>query len=347
MVRRAFDGWIIPVVIVAFASALWSVSPELSMRRAIAFALTIYVAAVMASVFSARDFLRLLALVLTLIVIASIVVELAGLRPGIGADDFIGDLAGETHWSGVFFTKNELARVSALQVFSCFVLWIDRAVNRRTLVVAMMLGVVALSNAQSAGANVFLGLALGAALLAGTYTLRKSLRIAAPFLAAGLLLIAFGFVYSNWLDSLLVFLGRDPTLTGRLVLWDYALSASAQRPVSGYGYAAFWGSPSGPAAGLNSHLRQVVPNAHNGYLEVMLGLGWVGLCLSIVWLLSLLRRGTGIARDNRVLGAWSCGLAVGLMAYCFSESVLISANSLWTIAPVVAMGQINMLRGER
>jgi exopolysaccharide production protein ExoQ len=77
--------------------------------------------------------------------------------------------------------------------------------------------------------------------------------------------------------------GRDSTLTGRTRLWNTVLSLTAN-PLFGAGYESFW---------LGERLQKVWetnwehPNqAHNGYLEVYLDLGWVGLgllALVMVW----------------------------------------------------------------
>ena len=70
--------------------------------------------------------------------------------------------------------------------------------------------------------------------------------------------------------------GRDQTLTGRTALWHQVLGMTVN-PVFGAGYESFW---------LGGRLEQMWqvnwehPNqAHNGYLEVYLDLGWIGLAL--------------------------------------------------------------------
>ncbi|MBE0657331.1 MAG: O-antigen ligase family protein [Bryobacteraceae bacterium] len=70
--------------------------------------------------------------------------------------------------------------------------------------------------------------------------------------------------------------GRDPSLTGRDHIWRVVLSMGTN-PLVGTGYESFWLGPrlleawSRAGNGLNQ--------AHNGYLEVYLNLGMIGLCL--------------------------------------------------------------------
>jgi O-antigen ligase len=69
-------------------------------------------------------------------------------------------------------------------------------------------------------------------------------------------------------------LGRNPTLTGRTDIWRAALTIPNNR-LFGAGYESFW---------LGSRLQQMwsaIPGlrlneAHNGYVELVLTLGWVG-----------------------------------------------------------------------
>ena len=77
--------------------------------------------------------------------------------------------------------------------------------------------------------------------------------------------------------------GRDATLTGRTGLWETLLREPID-PVVGVGYASFW---------LGERLTRfwaMYPTsppieAHNGYLEVYINLGLIGVCLiaGVLW----------------------------------------------------------------
>jgi exopolysaccharide production protein ExoQ len=78
-------------------------------------------------------------------------------------------------------------------------------------------------------------------------------------------------------------LGRDATLTGRTDIWAGLLPVAERRPIFGSGFGALW-TPDTMAAGTG------VNEAHNGYLEVLLQLGLVGLLLTAMFLLSCGRK---------------------------------------------------------
>jgi exopolysaccharide production protein ExoQ len=95
-------------------------------------------------------------------------------------------------------------------------------------------------------------------------------------LVVAALAIAFFALFLNIGAGLVQTLGRDPTLTGRTELWAQVLRMNRD-PILGTGFESFW---------LGSRLERLWsiywwhPNqAHNGYIEVFLNLGGVGIAL--------------------------------------------------------------------
>ena len=85
-------------------------------------------------------------------------------------------------------------------------------------------------------------------------------------------------LFALFLDSggdLVQSVGRDPTLTGRREIWHVVEDLTAN-PLLGTGYESFW---------LGDRLQKIwsvmpgIQEAHNGYLEVFLNLGWIGIAL--------------------------------------------------------------------
>jgi exopolysaccharide production protein ExoQ len=97
-------------------------------------------------------------------------------------------------------------------------------------------------------------------------------------------ILAYGFDLNAWMAGML---GRDPTLTNRTVIWNLLLGMKTN-PIIGTGYESFWLGPRLQyiwqrfAVGLNE--------AHNGYLQVYLNLGLIGLGLLLIFLISSYRR---------------------------------------------------------
>jgi exopolysaccharide production protein ExoQ len=96
------------------------------------------------------------------------------------------------------------------------------------------------------------------------------------------LLLSFGLDLSSRLASAI---GRDPTFTGRTNIWHAVLSTHTN-PLIGTGYESFW---LGPRLNQVWQLAGHVNEAHNGYLEIYLNLGVIGLFLLGVLLVSTYR----------------------------------------------------------
>jgi O-antigen ligase len=91
-----------------------------------------------------------------------------------------------------------------------------------------------------------------------------------PVFLCSYVILAYGFGLNDFVARSL---GRDPSLTGRTIIWQTLLQVDFNR-LLGTGYETFW---------LGDRLYQVwgmagvVTQAHNGYLETYLNLGIVGL----------------------------------------------------------------------
>jgi O-antigen ligase len=72
----------------------------------------------------------------------------------------------------------------------------------------------------------------------------------------------------------------DATFTGRTDIWQFGLESLAKRPITGYGYSAFWGTEQ-VVYGFNedSTWATDAADAHNAYLNVATGTGVPGLAL--------------------------------------------------------------------
>jgi O-antigen ligase len=141
----------------------------------------------------------------------------------------------------------------------------------------------------------------------GIFYLSYRTRIRDRVLQAGLLLIICLGTYIYYSENVLEtifgplaeYLSRGNVeatgkLTGRVPLWQAVVEEVVQRPWLGAGFAAFWGS----LDVLNSFAVQdfLVPSAHNGYLEELLGTGAVGLTILLVFCLAVL---TAVRRQAR------------------------------------------------
>jgi exopolysaccharide production protein ExoQ len=145
-------------------------------------------------------------------------------------------------------------------------------------------------------------------------------------------------------ESLVASVGRDTTLTGRTELWASVLRMRVDAWF-GAGFESFW---------LGERLKQLWaeyyfrPNqAHNGYIEIYLNLGWVGVCLfgGVLWASYrtiekrlMLSRGLGTTKTGDAAFA-TFGLAylTAYVAYNMTEGAFKALNFLFVIFLITAI----------
>lgn len=116
--------------------------------------------------------------------------------------------------------------------------------------------------------------ALGVLLLARRLTMRGRLTLygLTAAAAAGAVVLAFAFR-----ETLLDLLGRSDDLTGRLDIWAAVIGLAEQRPVLGWGWVSYWAPWVEPFDDLVVINGVTYLQAHNAWLDVLMQLGWVGL----------------------------------------------------------------------
>jgi len=132
--------------------------------------------------------------------------------------------------------------------------------------------------------------------------------------------------YPLFVDSIVPVLGRDDTLTGRTQIWASLETLAWQRPILGLGYGSFWGLE--PALSLNLGVGQ----AHNGYLDVFLQLGVVGLILLASFMLACLNQ----LRESTIFDkSWTAFVfSIMIMEFIYNNSessFLLPMSFLWLV----------------
>jgi O-antigen ligase len=130
-----------------------------------------------------------------------------------------------------------------------------------------------------------IGLALGTSLMIVLYFFRSNAAYVGRFLLAGvfaasLLFLGFQLFQSSEGGSVMAAgieaTGRDLTLSGRTNLWNDLLNIAREHPFVGVGFGSFW-------IGNTHHLWEkhlwMPTQGHNGYIDVYLELGAIGLLL--------------------------------------------------------------------
>jgi exopolysaccharide production protein ExoQ len=286
-IRHAF--WPLSICAFAVLSAGWSDDPFFTFRRAIVFLATTVFAIYFGSSFDWDDQIEIFSWLLILSIAGSVLMVVLAPQFGISHDMHMGA------FKGMFSHKNLLGRQMALGIVTVMVgkpLGMPRWVRGACLLAAFPL--LALSRSTGALLSLIIILAIHAML-----NIPRPSRRSSPPLWIGLLplLLLIAVLMIANAGAFLSAFGRDASLTGRVPLWVAIEHAIDRRFWLGYGYAIFWVRQSGSlqevlATGWNAL------SAQNGYLDMGLDLGIVGLGLFFCTLASAVRRGVNALHSN-------------------------------------------------
>jgi O-antigen ligase len=128
-------------------------------------------------------------------------------------------------------------------------------------------------------------------------------------------------------------LGKDPTLTGRTETWGLVLGLHTN-PWIGTGFESFWLGPRLKA--LQEALDGFPINeAHNGYIEVYLNLGWAGICFIALLLVTGYKRVISGIRRNPGKASLFLGFFLCTLFYSFTEAAFRLMSMAWVLLLLV------------
>jgi O-antigen ligase len=144
--------------------------------------------------------------------------------------------------------------------------------------------------------------------------------------------------------EILALLGRDTTLTGRTDIWQAVWQSILKRPMLGYGFAGFWIGMKGEAINVIASVLWDVPHAHNGFLEIMLQLGVIGMAIFILSYLRACSRAWTMIRSQYIEQAIWPIFALFLILICnLDENTLLSFNGIFWVIYIVALVNLELM----
>jgi exopolysaccharide production protein ExoQ len=309
-------GWLCGLFAgLAVASVLWSDDTAFTLRRVVAIAM-VALAAFAYRRMAAEEVLRLVFCTTLAGIGFGLLKELAhgAFRPWDPTYRFTGTLP-HPNLQGL---NCALALLSGLALANAVRRW------KLALVLAFPFACLLLTRSRTSLAAFF-----GAALF---YVFLSMLRGRPLALAASLGLAATVTVSIVWVGQsspLLedtIKLGREhsglSTFEGRTNIWQEAGPYIGARPWLGYGYDSFW-SPD-TIEDFSSALHWTIPNAHSDYLDMLLGLGGVGLCAFVLILGIGIWRASNLAvRSRHPFDLFSATLLVFCALHGFLETVIV------------------------
>ena len=187
-----------------------------------------------------------------------------------------------------------------------------------------------------------LGLAVVAPVLAGLLlSIRRTFRVSPAIVMFSTALICVLFCKLTGFDTgrISYILTGDSSFTGRATIWFFAETEIARSPFVGWGYQSFWLSgPDAPSVVNAPGWVKLMPNAHNGYYDTLLELGYVGLVFLTIFLLTTLHVIGRVAERNSKRAWLLLSIALFIMLYNFLETLWLRAFDMsWVVFVIVAV----------
>jgi O-antigen ligase len=315
---------VVALALFLLATFVWSIDPTTTIRRGVEylfFALGVIGIACNLDGDEYMDLLRDSCLLSAIISVALIpIVPQSVMMPA-------GTLE-EGELRGIFPHKNLLGEVMAAGVVASLHGIAAGGRRRRSSIVTLVIFTALLFAARS-GTAIMASFVLCAAWAVMGMLLRGGAARATAMLLVALLVPVVGAALA-FPDILLGLLGKDPTLTGRTILWQYVWAYIYQQPVLGWGLSGFW-TPANPAyEQISTAVGWTVPEAHNGLLEMLLEVGVIGtVFLFFLWgrnaVLGLRCLRTQAARNLGISALLCCG---ALIVFGVSEQVLLDPSHI-------------------
>ena len=337
------NGWLVAFLVYCFIAIIWSDFPFVAFKRWIKI-LSLPVMGLI--VFTEPDFEEALRRLMkrSAYVLVPFSILLIKYYPDIGRS--FDQWTGLATNSGVTQSKNMLGCVCLVLGFFFFWHFLrtwrsPRDIARRhelRLVVGFLVMIWWLL-LKAHSATSFLSLLIGVAvmLLLERRWVNKKLIGTYAILAAILLLVAeltFGV-----LERIVDLTGHNSTIIGRMELWRDLLAVHTN-PIFGVGFESFW---LGDRLANLWATRWWHPNeAHNGYLDIYLDLGLVGLFMLIGTIIAAFRKIRLELLRNFEWGQFRLGFLIAVVFYNCTEATFRGLSLVWFVFYIIAMQAPNV-----
>ena len=149
----------------------------------------------------------------------------------------------------------------------------------------------------------------------------------------------FTFLSFNVFEGLVSTLGRDTTLTGRTVIWKKVLGMGTN-PIIGSGYASFWLGDRGEFL-LNLNWQRLT-QAHNGFIEVYLNIGMVGLGLLIMMIIKTYNNAKNSLSTNFEYGKLQITYMTVFILTNITEATFVIKSVSWFMFVLISLKYANL-----
>jgi O-antigen ligase len=326
---RELNFFLVAFIALMLLSTFWSIEPGITAWRSLSICTIFGCGAAFVLVgWHARRLQGVLRPVLTAFLVASLIFGL--LSPSLGRES-LETFAVKGAWRGVFAQKNGLGYGATLATVFWLHAWLVKEIrfSRFAQGLGVCIACLILSRSSTSLFGVLFGVFLLLLLLKGNSGRRRYV-VPLSILFVGLILFYSLAVLKvvpgdSLLEPFVAASGKDMTFSGRTKIWAVVREHIKLNPMLGSGYAAYWigpvpGSPS--IETMDKYSDYYANEAHNGYLDVINDLGYVGLVCLLGFILVFLQQSFKLLRVDYTQG-------VLYLVLLFEELIVNLTGSDW------------------
>jgi exopolysaccharide production protein ExoQ len=324
-VLRQTNRFFLAFLVLALASVMWSADRDATLARYVSFIATVLVCfSFCLAGWHRKRLQNVLRPVMTLLMAGSLIY--IAMAPEY-AIDF--DKAG---YHGLAYQKNPFGELCAFGTLLWMHAWISGENKALKAILGAALGWTCLWLSKSSTS--LLATAFASWLMFMMLRTSPSLRRYTPYMVtlfAGLV-VAYALAVLQLVPGLATVLlgpitaitGKDMTFSNRAMIWDIIKEHVQLHPILGTGYGAYWTGavPTSPSYVFLSRMYFWPSEAHNGYLDVVNDLGFVGLICLLGYLTVYVRQSLQLFKTDRPEGAL-------YLAIFFQQAMTNLSESCW------------------
>lgn len=335
---RSLNSFFSVFLVLVPLSALWSVNTSATLNRWI----TVLSIANVCLAFTLLGwhrtrFQEVVRPVVTVMLIASLIFGILYPQDAIE----VGEGTLKNAWRGLTAQKNQFGMLSSFGVLFWLHAWLNG--ERKWWLAFPGIAVAALCVLLSRSSTALAATVLSSAFLLLAMAAPSNLRRYMPYIVSAFAIVVVVYALavldiipgmSLLLDPVAELSGKDMTFSNRAVIWSIIKEHIALAPLLGSGYGAYWTGPvpSSPSYAFMGRMFFYPSQSHNGYLEIVNDLGFVGLFCLLGYLVSWVYQSLQLMKFDRAQGLLFLALFFQQAITNLSESTWLAVNSAFAIA---------------
>ncbi len=322
------------LTLIILLSFIWSLFPVFTLKNLREVLQMTMFALYFAMRFSFKEQVKLIASTFTIGIILSLYYALAVPSIGIHGADHPGA------WKGIYDYKNTFGSMMVLSSLAFFLLPIEKPIHHFYKWAGFGASLVMMVLSTSKSSLVIFLLLICMLWIYRNFQWQGKVSIVYLNIAVLIIACITTVGLTEWV-SIVTGLGKDPTLTGRTIIWDVALAKLQESPLLGFGRGAFWapGSRYAIASGKAVAVGFIPPHAHNGFIDLALDIGLIGLLLFLInFAITYFRALNRAYAAQNPEDTWPLAFLMFLAMNNMTESYLLRlSNIYWVLYLTIAL----------